>query len=148
KGVLKRWKHLRDAFAKAEKKAKQSKTSGAKATKIKKYIYNDELQFLKKIYDNPETTESFVTKDNKEIDASGHQPPESPQNTQHEIRQSTVEMDVSLKRRSSSMAASTSSTISQQMQSPTSEGSNKEVALPTISLLRTNSQTTSKREVS
>lgn len=48
KEVMKRWKHLRDAFAKAEKNVKENKTSGSQATKKRKYIFNDELQFLKK----------------------------------------------------------------------------------------------------
>nr|CAI5819428.1 unnamed protein product [Callosobruchus analis] len=36
KKVLRRWKHLRDAFAKPTKKAKECITSGAKATRTKK----------------------------------------------------------------------------------------------------------------
>lgn len=46
---MKRWKHLRDAFAKSEKKDRESKASGSQATKKRKYIFNDELHFLKKI---------------------------------------------------------------------------------------------------
>lgn len=50
----------------------------------KKYIFNEELQFFKKIYEQTETTDSFVIeKENKEKnDSSCHQ---SPENTQHEV---------------------------------------------------------------
>ncbi|GBM24953.1 hypothetical protein AVEN_23478-1 [Araneus ventricosus] len=48
KELMKRWKNLRDAFSKAEKKTKEDKTSGSQASKKRKYIFNDELQFLKK----------------------------------------------------------------------------------------------------
>lgn len=56
--VLKRWKNLRDSFAKAEKKMKDGKASGSQATKKRKYIFSNELQFLKKIYTGREVTES------------------------------------------------------------------------------------------
>lgn len=65
--VLKRWKNLRDSFAKAEKKMKESKASGSKGTQKKKYIFNEELQFLKKIYCEREATESYNI-ENKEED--------------------------------------------------------------------------------
>lgn len=45
KEVLKRWKNLRDSFAKSEKKMKEGKASGAQATRKRKYIFNEELQF-------------------------------------------------------------------------------------------------------
>ncbi|CAH1977613.1 unnamed protein product [Acanthoscelides obtectus] len=59
-------------------------------------LHSDFDQLTEKDRSVFETTESFVTKDNKEIDASGHQPPESPQNTRHEIRQSTVRKEKAL----------------------------------------------------
>ncbi|XP_055936913.1 uncharacterized protein LOC129966504 [Argiope bruennichi] len=76
KEVTKRWKHLRDAFAKAEKRANESRASGSKTTKKRKYIFSDELQFLKKLYDKTETTQSFLINDeNKdETDGSCQQP--------------------------------------------------------------------------
>lgn len=57
---MKRWKHLRDAYIRSEKKDKDSKTSGSEAKKKKKYIFNDELHFLKKVYGVRNTTENFI----------------------------------------------------------------------------------------
>lgn len=56
---MKRWKHLRDAFIRSQKNYKQSKASGSQAAKKKRYIFNDELQFLRKIYEERETKESY-----------------------------------------------------------------------------------------
>lgn len=69
---MKRWKHLRDAFIKSEKKYKESKASGSEASKKKKYIFNEELQFLRKIYEERETEESYNNEkedDNEELNA-------------------------------------------------------------------------------
>lgn len=46
-GVLKKWTNLRDSFSKYFKKDKECKRSGSGAKKIKKYLYFDQLQFLK-----------------------------------------------------------------------------------------------------
>lgn len=70
---MKRWKHLRDAFAKSEKNDKESKKSGSKASKKRKYIFNDELLFLRKIYKERNTEESYNNEDgenNEEDDIS------------------------------------------------------------------------------
>lgn len=63
KEVLKRWKNLRDSFAKSEKKMKEGKTSGSKARTKRKYILTDELKFLKKVYTGREV---FDSHDNQE----------------------------------------------------------------------------------
>lgn len=63
KEIMKRWKYLRDAFAKSEKKDKESKKSGSQASKKRKYIFNDELQFLRKIYQDRNTEESYNNED-------------------------------------------------------------------------------------
>ncbi|CAH1993878.1 unnamed protein product [Acanthoscelides obtectus] len=60
---MKRWKHLRDAFIRSEKNCKQSKASVSQASKRKKYIFNDELQFLRKIYKEREIEESYDNED-------------------------------------------------------------------------------------
>lgn len=60
---MKRWKHLRDAFIKSEKKCKESRASGSQASKKKKYIFNDELQFLRNVYIERETEESYNNED-------------------------------------------------------------------------------------
>lgn len=67
---MKRWKHLRDAFVKGKKKDEDSKQSGSQAIKKRKYIFNDELQFLAKIYSERSTEESFSNEDgyNKDED--------------------------------------------------------------------------------
>lgn len=71
KEVLKRWKNLRDAFVKAENKSKESKASGSKATKKRKYIFHEELQFLKKVYTERETADSYNV-DNEEDKTDNH----------------------------------------------------------------------------
>ncbi|XP_054275338.1 uncharacterized protein LOC128996970 [Macrosteles quadrilineatus] len=68
KEIMKRWKHLRDAFAKSEKKDKESKKSGSQASKKRKYIFNDELQFLRKIYQDRNTDESYNNEDGENKD--------------------------------------------------------------------------------
>lgn len=69
KEVLRRWKNLRDAFVKAEKKVKEGKASGSKATKNRKYIFHKELQFLNKVYTERETADSYnVHNENNEED--------------------------------------------------------------------------------
>lgn len=70
KEIMKRWKHLRDAFVKCKKKDEESKQSGSQASKKRKYIFNDELQFLAKIYSERSTEESFSNEDgdNKDED--------------------------------------------------------------------------------
>lgn len=57
---MKRWKHLRDAFVRSQKREKSFKSSGSQAPKLRKYIFNDELKFLQKVYEKRETDESFV----------------------------------------------------------------------------------------
>ena len=59
KDVIKRWTNLRDAFAKSNKKIKESKTSGSGRKIPKKYVFNDQLQFLKKLYEERVTVDSF-----------------------------------------------------------------------------------------
>lgn len=63
KEVVRRWTNLRDAFAKSLKKIKESKSSGSAAKKLKQYVYNDELQFLKKLYAERETSNSLCEDD-------------------------------------------------------------------------------------
>ncbi|PNF40026.1 hypothetical protein B7P43_G12939, partial [Cryptotermes secundus] len=87
------WKHLRDAFVKTEKNAKESKTSGSQATKKRKYIFNDKLQFLKKIYKKAETTESFIVEENNdETNGTSRQP----ENTVHEVGLTTARKEKAL----------------------------------------------------
>ncbi|GFS84124.1 uncharacterized protein TNCV_2365101 [Trichonephila clavipes] len=77
---MKRWKHLRDAFAKYEKTTKENRTTASHPTKKRKYIFNDELQFLKKIYEKTETTDSFTIEEKpvaKVETESISQPPEN-----------------------------------------------------------------------
>lgn len=80
KEVLKRWKNLRDSFAKSEKKMKECKASGSKATKKRKYIFTNEMQFLKKVYTGREVTDSHdneecVIEDGKDNDKDKIDPP-------------------------------------------------------------------------
>lgn len=90
KEVMKRWKHLRDAFARDEKYAKESKTSGSLVTKKKKkYIFHDELQFLKKIYQNTETTESFILEEGNKNETN-NRPWQQPENLVREEGRTTT----------------------------------------------------------
>ncbi|XP_074038602.1 uncharacterized protein [Leptinotarsa decemlineata] len=59
KDVIRRWTNLRDAFARSKRKMKDSKRSGTDAKKPKKYVYNDQLQFLNKLYEVRETVDSL-----------------------------------------------------------------------------------------
>lgn len=49
KEVIRRWINVRGVFAKFCKKEKENKKSGSEAFKHKKYVYNDQLMFFKKI---------------------------------------------------------------------------------------------------
>ncbi|XP_049799554.1 uncharacterized protein LOC126234856 [Schistocerca nitens] len=57
--VIRRWTNLRDSFVKSNIKIQAAKKSGSAAKKMKKYVYSDQLQFLKKLYDARETEDSF-----------------------------------------------------------------------------------------
>ena len=61
--VLKRWKHLRDAFIRSQKKIKLAKSSGSHSSRGRTYIFSKEMQFLKKVYSERETEESFNAED-------------------------------------------------------------------------------------
>lgn len=80
---MKRWKNLRDSFIKAEKKRKASKASGSEALKQRKYIFNEELQFLRKICLERETEENFNDETNDVQEANG--PPKTPEVTTEEV---------------------------------------------------------------
>ncbi|CAL1274084.1 unnamed protein product [Larinioides sclopetarius] len=71
KEVMKRWKNLRDAFYKAEKKAKEDRTSGSQASKRRKYIFNNVLKFFKKIFGKAATTESFTIEEGSRTESEG-----------------------------------------------------------------------------
>lgn len=64
--VTKRWSNIRDAFAKFRKKMKEATATGSRAPKMKKYVYNDQLQFLLKVYDPRQTADSFETEEKEE----------------------------------------------------------------------------------
>ncbi|XP_046673246.1 uncharacterized protein LOC124362627 [Homalodisca vitripennis] len=57
--LLKKWRNIRDRWMKHIRQDKDSKRSGAGASKIKKYIYHDQLQFLKKIAHQHDTESSI-----------------------------------------------------------------------------------------
>lgn len=80
---MKRWKNLRDSFVKAEKKRTSSKESGSEASKQRKYIFNEELQFLRKICLERETEENFNDETNDVQEANG--PPKTPEVTTEEV---------------------------------------------------------------
>lgn len=50
--LVKKWKAIKDNFAKYQKKIKDANRSGAGAAKIKEYHLNKQLQFLKKVSQN------------------------------------------------------------------------------------------------
>ncbi|XP_074041481.1 uncharacterized protein [Leptinotarsa decemlineata] len=57
--LLKKWRNVRDRWMKHIRQDKDSKKSGAGASKIKKYVYHDQLQFLKKIAHQHDTESSI-----------------------------------------------------------------------------------------
>ncbi|XP_068082562.1 uncharacterized protein [Anabrus simplex] len=60
KEVMKKWGNIRDSFIKSCKKSKEHQRSGSGAFKIKKYVYNDQLQFLKKLTEGRHTEDSLA----------------------------------------------------------------------------------------
>ncbi|XP_054278520.1 uncharacterized protein LOC128996975 [Macrosteles quadrilineatus] len=48
RAIIKRWANLRDAYSKARRRVIESKRNG---TRVKKYCYDEDMQFLNKIYD-------------------------------------------------------------------------------------------------
>lgn len=69
--VIRRWKNVRDAFAKSCKKLQESWRSGSGASTHKKYVFNDQLQFLKKLYDTRQTADSFEENDSQIVHEDG-----------------------------------------------------------------------------
>lgn len=57
--ILKRWNNIRDQWMKWKKKEKNSKKSGARASKLRKYIYHKALPFLEKVREHAETTSNI-----------------------------------------------------------------------------------------
>lgn len=57
--LLKKWRNVRDRWMKHIRQDKDSKKSGAGSSKIKKYVYHEQLQFLKKV-SNQHDTESSI----------------------------------------------------------------------------------------
>ncbi|KAL1509968.1 hypothetical protein ABEB36_004631 [Hypothenemus hampei] len=51
KSVIQKWNNVRDSFLKSLKKVNSQKTSGARARTVRKYLFYEQLLFLKKIYD-------------------------------------------------------------------------------------------------
>ncbi|XP_072395223.1 uncharacterized protein [Diabrotica undecimpunctata] len=60
KQVMKKWGNIRDTFQKSCKKIKIVTRSGAGAVTHKKYIYNEQLQFLKKVFEERQTENSLT----------------------------------------------------------------------------------------
>lgn len=65
---MRRWTNVRDAFVKSCKKHRETKTSGAGTTKIKKYVYNDQLKFLAKLNYVRQTEDSLTENPSEETD--------------------------------------------------------------------------------
>lgn len=70
KEVIRRWTNVRDAFAKFCKKEKENKKSGSGAFKHKKYVYNDQLLFLKKLYIKRDVVENFENDNNDTLNSN------------------------------------------------------------------------------
>ncbi|XP_026818990.1 uncharacterized protein LOC113557621 [Rhopalosiphum maidis] len=70
KEVIRRWTNVRDAFAKSCKKEKENKKSGSGAFKHKKYVYNDQLLFLKKLYIERDVVENFENDNNDTLNSN------------------------------------------------------------------------------
>ncbi|XP_063223111.1 uncharacterized protein LOC134531343 [Bacillus rossius redtenbacheri] len=57
--IMKKWNNIRDSWMKTNRKLKEGQKSGSGANKIRKYIYHDELMFLKKICEHRPSDSSF-----------------------------------------------------------------------------------------
>ncbi|XP_050359277.1 uncharacterized protein LOC126779397 [Nymphalis io] len=62
--ISQKWKNIRDAWMKCDKKIRESK-SGSGAKPVHKYQYYDNLQFLKKITPQPTQSGSNMPEENK-----------------------------------------------------------------------------------
>ncbi|XP_047537874.1 uncharacterized protein LOC125071597 [Vanessa atalanta] len=62
--ISQKWKNIRDAWMKCDKKIRESK-SGSGAKQVHKYQYYDNLQFLKKITPQPTQSGSNMPEENK-----------------------------------------------------------------------------------
>ncbi|KAF5305725.1 hypothetical protein FQR65_LT07621 [Abscondita terminalis] len=51
RNVTKKWWNIRDGFIKSRKRQREALKSGSGASKVKKYVYEDHLQFLVKMSD-------------------------------------------------------------------------------------------------
>ncbi|XP_050311307.1 uncharacterized protein LOC126746927 [Anthonomus grandis grandis] len=60
KELIKKWGNIRDAYIKSRKKQAAVSKSGAGVSNVKKYIYNDQLQFMNKIYQERPTSDSIL----------------------------------------------------------------------------------------
>ncbi|XP_050314909.1 uncharacterized protein LOC126749250 [Anthonomus grandis grandis] len=71
--ILKRWNNIRDQWMKWKKKEKDSKKSGVGASKLRKYIYHEALQFLEKVRVHAETTSNIQGEGQQDdtVDESG-----------------------------------------------------------------------------
>ncbi|KAL4153274.1 hypothetical protein QTP88_001107 [Uroleucon formosanum] len=70
KEVIRRWTNVRNAFAKFCKKENENKKSSSGAFKHKKYVYNDQLLFLKKIYIERDVVENFENDNNDTLNSN------------------------------------------------------------------------------
>lgn len=71
---MKRWTNIKDSFLKWMKKYKEISRSGAAASRMKKYVYHDQLLFLKKVAVPNETEDSLndSTNMNEEVGESAN----------------------------------------------------------------------------
>ncbi|XP_069674779.1 uncharacterized protein [Periplaneta americana] len=61
KEVIRRWGNIRDCYVKSRKKEMESKKSGPGSSRLKKYVYSDELKFLSKVIDERAICDSSKT---------------------------------------------------------------------------------------
>nr|CAI5864375.1 unnamed protein product [Callosobruchus analis] len=61
---MKRWSNIHDAYINSKRKIKDAKKSGAGASHLKKYVYNDQITFLEKGTEERSTEDSlsYVTR--------------------------------------------------------------------------------------
>ncbi|XP_074034000.1 uncharacterized protein isoform X2 [Leptinotarsa decemlineata] len=101
KEVSRRWTNLRDAYCKSRKKIQNCKRSGTGASTVKKYIFNNQMQFLEKCYDSRDTEESIDYSVTTEIDntESIHEKPDEYENTGEIIKEVNVPANRMIRRR-------------------------------------------------
>jgi len=82
--ITKKWTNIRDSWARHLKKEKEQKTSGSGSYKSPKYIYHDQLLFLKAGITHRDSESNFLSQDTSQVSETDD-PPHAPQRSQNPL---------------------------------------------------------------